>query len=292
MSGPFGVMSIILLEAAAGGALVLWATGTWGAVRRGFFLLTGVTVTLCAFGAWSLAASGVRSAEAAWAAGAVAAVDGQVAAPGSEQATQAVREAAALAGPPGRRMVAGVGVFAGLALLWQVLLVVAPGRVSRLAGLAATASGVVALALVGLARGVDVITATAELALGGVFLGSTVVGLLLGHWYLVERRLTNVYMVRAARWYAAGVVAAAVAVALSLRHPAPRLSTGFSPVLAVPGFSSLLAAGLVAVCALIAAFVWKLAGEGGRSIQAATGMFYLAVIMAFSAEMAAKLGFF
>jgi hypothetical protein len=49
---------------------------------------------------------------------------------------------------------------------------------------------------------------------------------------------------------------------------------------------------LTAVCALIAGFVWKLAREGGRSIQAATGMFYLAVIMAFSAELSAKIGFF
>lgn len=37
------------------------------------------------------------------------------------------------------------------------------------------------------------------------------------------------------------------------------------------------------ICALIAPFVWKLAREGGRSIQAVTGYFYLAVIMAFSA---------
>jgi hypothetical protein len=67
---------------------------------------------------------------------------------------------------------------------------------------------------------------------------------------------------------------------------------GFSPFLAVPGFSLLLGVGLVAICALIAGFVWRLASEGGRSIQAATGMFYLAVIMAFSAELASKIRFF
>jgi hypothetical protein len=98
--------------------------------------------------------------------------------------------------------------------------------------------------------------------------------------------------VRGARWYVAGVVAAAGAAVLSAGNPGPDAATGFSPVLAVPGFSVWLAGGLVAVCALIAGFVWRLAHEGGRSIQAATGMFYLAVIMAFSAEMSAKLGFF
>jgi hypothetical protein len=82
-----------------------------------------------------------------------------------------------------------------------------------------------------------------------------------------------------------------VAVALSARNPAPSVEAA-SPLFAVPGFSVLLGAGLVAVCALIAGFVWKLAREGGRSIQAATGMFYLAVIMALSAEMATKFRFF
>jgi len=137
-----------------------------------------------------------------------------------------------------------------------------------------------------------VVSSLVQLALGSLFLGSTVFGLLLGHWYLVERRLPGIYMVRGARWYAAGVVAAAGAAALSAGTAGPDAATGFSPVLAVPGFSVWLAGGLVAVCALIAGFVWRLAHEGGRSIQAATGMFYLAVIMAFSAEMSAKLGFF
>ena len=44
------------------------------------------------------------------------------------------------------------------------------------------------------------------------------------------------------------------------------------------------------VCALLAFFVHKLVNEG--SIRAATGMLYLAVIMALSAEFAAKARFF
>jgi len=48
----------------------------------------------------------------------------------------------------------------------------------------------------------------------------------------------------------------------------------------------------LALVALIAGFNVKLAHEGGRSIQASTGMFYLAVILAPAAEFAAKVRFF
>jgi hypothetical protein len=51
-----------------------------------------------------------------------------------------------------------------------------------------------------------------------------------------------------------------------------------------------LAVGLTAVCALIAVFIRALIKED--SIQAATGFFYLAVIMAVAAEFAAKVRFF
>ncbi|MDP8977891.1 MAG: hypothetical protein M3N17_04855 [Actinomycetota bacterium] len=256
MSGPLGIMSVVLLEGAVGGAFVLWASGVWGAVKRGFFLLTGTTIALCALGALQLlrtqSGAGTVPAAGVWA----------------------------------------LGAFTVLAWLWQGLLLARRDAAARAVGLAASVAGVASLVPVAALGDAGVASSLVQLALGSLFLGSTVFGLLLGHWYLVERRLPGVYMVRGARWYAAGVVAAAGAAALSAGNPATDPATGFSPVLAVPGFSIWLAGGLVAVCALIAGFVWRLAGEGGRSIQAATGMFYLAVIMGFSAEMSAKLGFF
>jgi hypothetical protein len=51
-----------------------------------------------------------------------------------------------------------------------------------------------------------------------------------------------------------------------------------------------LAVGLVLLCGLMASFIRVLVR--GNSIQAATGMFYLAVIMALAAEFAAKVYFF
>jgi hypothetical protein len=256
MNGPLAVMTVLLAETAVGGAVVVWASGVHDAVRRGFLLLTGVTLALCAWGGWATARGAVAPAPT----------------------------------PAQARMVVALGVFAGLLTLWQVL-VVARLRFARIVGLVAAVVGVAALVALALARETRWVLALLELLAGAFFLGSTLFGLLLGHWYLVERRLSNRFMVRSAWLYAAGVGAAVIGAALASRNPIPAM-TGFSPFLAVPGFSLFLAGGLVAICGLIAGFVWRLAYEGGRSIQAATGMFYLAVIMAFSAELSSKIRFF
>lgn len=255
MDGATGVMAIILLETAVGSAVLLWASGVWGVVRRGFFLLTGVTIALCAAGAWAITAAETTTA------------------------------------PATGRALLGLAVFTGLAVVWQLLLLFRQESLSRIVGLVAAVAGVVALLLFAGVRDRAPAFAALELVLGALFLGSTAYGLLLGHWYLVERRLTNKYMIHSSYLYGAGVIAAGIGAALAARNPAPP-AEGLSPLIAIPSFTLLLAGGFVAICALIAPFVWKLANEGGRSIQAATGYFYLAVIMAFTAEMAAKLRFF
>ena len=284
MSGAVGVMSVILLEVAVGGAVVAFATGVWGNVRRGFFLLSGVFLLLCALGAWLLTGSLVDDAPAQ-----LAAQEQQVA-DGALEATDPAL--VALTGSAGSRAALAAGVFTVLLGVWQVLLLARQDRLARWVGLTATASGVIALVALGLVRQPDPLLGVLELALGAVFLGSAFHGLLLGHWYLVERRLSNVYMVRSAWWYVAGVVAAFGAVALSATNPV-EAGAGLNPLLSSSAtFSVLLGVGLVAVCALIAGFAWKLSTEGGRSIQAATGMFYLAVIMAFAAELSTKFRFF
>src|SRR5680860_693747 len=78
MSGPLGVMSVVLLESAVGAAVVLWASGVWGVVKRGFFLLTGSTVALCALAAFQLlrtqAGDGAVPAAGVWVLGALTAL--------------------------------------------------------------------------------------------------------------------------------------------------------------------------------------------------------------------------
>lgn len=250
VTGSAGVMSVILLETAVGGAAVMWAGGVWGVVRRGFFLLVGFFLVLCAAGAWAIVG------------------------------TQAGAASTALA------------VFTVLLVVWQLLLVTGQQRASRWVGLIAAVAGVAALPFFAGLRDAAIVRGIAELVLGSAFLGSAFYGLLLGHWYLVERRLSNRYMIHSARWFAAGTVGAIGAAALSAMNPIPADTTQFSPFLQTENFTVLLAGGLVAICVIIAGFLIKLANEGGRSIQAATGYFYLAVIMAFSAELASKFRFF
>jgi hypothetical protein len=250
MSGPAGVMSVILLQVAVGGAVVMWAGGVWGVVRRGFFVLTGSFLALCAAGAWAI----VR--------------------------------------PEGGPAATLLAVFTGSLVLWQVLLLAGREAISRYVGLMAAVVGVASLPAFATVRDDAVGRGAVELVLGSVFLGSAFYGLLLGHWYLVERRLSNTHMITSARWFAAGTIAAAGAAVLGAINPIPTDPTQFSPYLQTANFTVLLSGGLVAICVIIAGFLIKLANEGGRSIQAATGYFYLAVIMAFSAELASKFRFF
>jgi hypothetical protein len=250
VSGAAGVMSVILLETAVGGAVVMWAGGVWGVVRKGFFVLTGVFLALCAAGAWAIA--------------------------GGESSTVNTALAA----------------FTGLLVAWQVLLLIGQESLSRWVGLAAAVAGAASLPAYATLREAAVGRGVAELVLGSIFLGSAFYGLLLGHWYLVERRLSKDYMIRSAWWFVAGTVMSIGAAILSAQNPVPSDATQFSPFLQTANFTVLLAGGLVAICAVIAGFLIRLSNEGGKSIQAATGYFYLAVIMAFSAELATKFRFF
>ena len=254
-------MALIAAQTAVGTLALTWATRIWGRARRGLFLLIGLAVTLLAWAAWAATRAGLAAA------------------PTEAAAAPIVSPSAALL------------VYALLATGWTALLAFRVTGAARPVGLLAAGTGIAALVPLAMTRGGAAGIAVAEVALGAVFLGSALYGLILGHWYIFERRLDKAHMVRGARWYAAGCVAAAGSAALSATNPAPALG-GFSPLLAVPGFSLYLAAGLIGVCALIAGFTWKLATEGGRSIQAGTGLFYLAVIMAFSAEVSAKVRFF
>jgi len=124
---------------------------------------------------------------------------------------------------------------------------------------------------------------------GALFLGATTDGLLLGHWYLVDRRLSNRPILALATWLIVGVAAALVSAFLGGERGG-RIDQSLSPLLAFPNLTVWLAVGLVLVCALLAGFIRVLVRGG--SIQAATGMFYLAVVMALAAEFAAKVYFF
>lgn len=279
MDAPAVVLALVLAETAVGGLALLWFAPTWGNVRHGYEVLLSSTLALMAWGAW-------------------AALNGPLAV-----LVEAGGDAADVA-PWAGRLLAATALLAALAAV--ALLAKLPPLAGRLLGIAATLTGAasfVPLALVRAARDTGAASlGVLELLLGAFLLGAIWDGMVLGHWYLVERRLSNRYMVWMAWMNVAAVAAGAVGVALSAANPVPcqglsgtaltGCSLSFSPLLAVGSMTLMIGFGVLALIAVIAYFNVRLAREGGRSIQASTGMFYLAVILAPAAEFASKIRFF
>lgn len=279
MDAQSAVLALVLATTAVGSSALLWFAPTWGAVRHGYEILTGATVGLLAWGAW-------------------ASLRAPVAALG--------RQPAAAHGELASTLLLAVVVASGLAV--AVLLVRLPAVIARFLGAGATLAGLASFVPLALLRaGRDgaaggLLQGVAELLLGATLMGAVWVGMILGHWYLVERRLSNRYMVWVAWANVVAVGAGLGSVLLSMRNPAPceglagaafeMCARSFSPVLRIGEMTVVLGLGVLALIALIAAFNVRLAKEGGRSIQASTGMFYLAVILAPAVEFAAKVRFF
>ncbi len=94
----------------------------------------------------------------------------------------------------------------------------------------------------------------------------------------------------------AAVVLEAIGVALggfgSTSEAGSKATNTLNPLLTVGGLAGWIALGMVACTGLIAAFVrLTLKGTRPAAVQSATGFFYLAVITAFTAELAAKVRF-
>lgn len=267
---PAAITALILLELGVGGLVLTWLAPTWGKVRHGYEFLLGGTVLLSIWG--GRAALGtpldlLREADDAT---------------GTLISTADQLETALLA-------CLGVGVLSLVALAFKFEL---PARVI---GIVSALIGLYSFLLIAeLQEGLNggtVWLGVLELVLGATLLGGIWTGMILGHWYLVERKLSNKYMQWIAWMNVGAVVAGGAAILLSLTNPAPEFGQ-FSPLLSIGNMTLTLGLGTLALVALIAGFNVKLANEGGRSIQASTGMFYLAVILAPAAEFAAKVRFF
>lgn len=256
--GPAGVFAVILLEIAVGALAMLWITPVWGVVKRGFFVLIAATVAVCALLALLSARSGLRQS-----------------------------------GPRADSSRLALMIFAATSAAFLVALLAKKTDYARWLGLAALAFGLWAIVAIGLLRGEGSVAVKGVLAMlcGAAFLGATWNGMILGHWYLVDRKLKVDPMKAASLIYSIsvglGVISAVVGQG---QRPDNKSALQTSALLLVSHLELYLAIGLVVVCALLAFFTHKLVAEG--SIRAATGMLYLAVIMAFSAEFAAKVYFF
>jgi hypothetical protein len=256
-------MALVLAETAAGGAAFLFLTPLWREVRPGFFYLTGITVLVLAVGA---------------AGAANAALDPAV-------------------GSGGRAAIALSLALAGATLVWMVLVRLRARPAGRAIGVA-TVPVAIAM-LVAFAATGDESTGLAffQLLAGAAFTGAVLDGLLLGHWYLTDRKLPRGPINRMAWALIISVGAEALAVilggfgAFGTGTEGPT-GTSLSPILTLAGVSSWIAIGMVATTALIAVFIKAtLRGVRASAVQSATGFFYLAVITAFTAELAAKVKF-
>jgi hypothetical protein len=275
---PAAVLALVLAMTATGSSALLWAAPTWGQVRHGYEILTGTTVALLAWGAWGSFAAPVESL-----AGTAQAADGRLV----------------------RTLLLATVLLSAAAV--AALAARLPANLARVLGLLATLAALgafVPLASIRAARGGagGLPQGVLELVLGATLMGAIWVGMILGHWYLVERRLSNRYMVWIAWTNVVAVGAGIGSVLLSWRNPVPcaglegaafqQCVSTFAPVLRIGSMTIVLGLGVLALIALIAAFNVRLANEGGRSIQASTGMFYLAVILAPAVEFAAKVRYF
>lgn len=255
MRGPSGVLALVLAETAAGTAAVVWIAPLWGAVKRGFFILTGTV----AFGCALLAALSLS----------VATTDG----------------AAVFA----RRATAATAVVLGLSLLALLFRLNVLARLLGLLSIPASAAMLGGLASLG---GPSYAVALFQLVAGAAFMGAVTDGLLLGHWYLTDRRLPREHIQRLSLVLVIAVVLEAAAIVAGGFGGTSAPVTGFSVFLSVAGLASWLALGMAAATALIAVLIRaSLRGARARAVQSATGFFYLAVITAFTAEMAAKISF-
>src|SRR5439155_12443874 len=258
--GPAGVMALVLAETAAGGAAFLFLTPLWREVKTGFFVLTGVVVLALAGGAGGAAVAGLDP------------------------------------GVAGGRL-ADVLAFAlvGATLVWLALLVGRARRAGRAVGLGSVA--VAAAMLFAFARTSEESTALSffQLLAGAAFTGAVLDGLLLGHWYLTDRRLPRGPINRMA-WILVGAVAlelaAVVAGGFGSTDQTVAATNSLNPLPSVAGSATLIASGMVACTGLIAVFIQlTLRGTRPTAVQSATGFFYLAVITALTAELAAKIRF-
>jgi hypothetical protein len=256
VSGSAGVMALVLAETVAGAAALLWFVPLWREVKRGFFKLTCSILLTLAFATWWSARAGLI--------------------PGDRAGRLSVQLA-----------LASLAVMA----VTTVLLFTRFERTGRRAGFLSVALSLAVLAAMAATGRQPYGVSLFQLLAGAAFLGSVTDGLLLGHWYLTDRglprrpidRYTTIMLV------AVGVEAVAV---ISGGFQGTGASQAINPLLTAGALAPWIALGMVVATGLIGALTRAaLKGERASAVQSATGFYYLAVVTAFTAELAVKTRF-
>lgn len=258
MTGVAGVMALVLAEAMAGATAFLWVGPLWSEVKPGFFKLLGAILTVLAVLTWLSVEAGVVGPR------------GFV----NEEILRVSTVAAAV-----------------VTALWTALLFARQPRGARVLGLMSVPAWLNVLVWMAGTGRQSFALALFQLVAGAALLGASTDGLLLGHWYLTDRKLPRRPIDRVTTILLASVAAAAVAV-ISAGFGGVEASTAINPLLTVGALAPWIALGMVAATGLIAGFIRAvLKGERASAVQSATGFYYLAVVTAFTAEVAVKTRF-
>lgn len=256
MTGVAGVMALVLAETVAGTTLFLWMSPLWNEVKRGFFKLLGAILTLLAGLAWLSVDAGV--------------VDRF---------------------PSADVLRATTLVATGATAMWTLLLFARQQAAARIVGLLSVPAWVAVLVWMGGSGRQSFGLALFQLVAGAFLLGAATDGLLLGHWYLTDRKLPRGPINRMTTILMVSVVLAAAAV-ISAGFSGVQASAAINPLLTAGALAPWIALGMVVATALIAWMVKAvLKGERASAVQSATGFYYLAVVTAFTAEVAVKTRF-
>ena len=251
---------LVFLELAVGGFLVqLWAD--WERLLSRGFVVTS-TLILWAFAAmalWVRLALPVSSADSPW------------------------------RGPEAAATV----LFVALLLVYTGLWWASAERGRRAAGALTATAGVLALGLAALVHSTawGPLATTLSLALGALSLGSAMVAMVLGHWYLVTPALSTRPLIGMTTVFLAAAALQGIVLPLQLLLSGGSEAGGTAELLG----PYLLAFGLRVVVGIVlpvvlAAMTWQTCRL--RAMMSATGLLYIAVSCVLAGEIAAKTLFF
>lgn len=246
MSGAGGVLALVLLETTAGWLGAAAWTQSWGVVRRGHFRILGWVGVALALLAW-FAADG--------------ALDGLPEASAPRLAAVALGAAA---------------------LLYLVAQYLRSDIVGVFAGAAGACVGVGALVAAGATlAGWETWSAGVTLIAGAVLMGTVGNGMMLGHWYLNQPGLKPWALARLTQLALGAVAASVLAGAVASTRLAQASTEG--AVLGLPGFGERFGAIFFWIWVVLIGFtalvVWAVRRcVEIRSIQSATGLYYVALL--------------
>jgi len=253
---------LVFLELAVGGHLLLLWADWQREVSRGFVILSALCLWVCAaLGLWDRLAFPLTLADSAW---------------------------------RGPETVAVVG-FVVLQLVYVLLAWARADRARRLVGAVAGACGLLGLVAASLvhAGAWGPAASLASLILGAASLGGVVVGMVLGHWYLVTPNLSTrpLLGMTLAFLAAAALQGLLLPLQMGLLGGDPERAAGTAALLGpyALAFWLRVVVGILLPVAL-GVMTWQTCRL--RSMMSATGLLYIAMCCVLAGEVAAKTLFF